>query len=148
MKVILLKDIKGLGKAGELVDAKDGYARNFLFPRKAALEATEENLKNWEEEKRIQRETEAQNIKEAEELKKVLEGKTLHINAKGGDKGRLFGAITSLDIAKRLAEEYSIDVDKRKIDLKENIKSEGEYKVPFKLYQGVVAELKVEVKVK
>lgn len=148
MKVILLKDIKGLGKAGELVDAKDGYARNFLFPRKAALEATEENLKNWEEEKRIQRETEAQNIKEAEELKKVLEGKTLHINAKGGEKGRLFGAITSLDIAKRLAEEYSIDVDKRKIDLKENIKSEGEYKVPFKLYQGVVAELKVEVKVK
>lgn len=148
MKVILLKDIKGLGKAGELVDAKDGYARNFLFPRKAALEATEENLKNWEEEKRIQRETEAQNIKEAEELKKVLEGKTLHINAKGGDKGRLFGAITSLDIAKRLAEEYSVDVDKRKIDLKENIKSEGEYKVPFKLYQGVVAELKVEVKVK
>lgn len=148
MKVILLKDIKGLGKAGELVDAKDGYARNFLFPRKAALEATEENLKNWEEEKRIQRETEAQNIKEAEELKKVLEGKTLHINAKGGDKGRLFGAITSLDIAKRLVEEYSIDVDKRKIDLKENIKTEGEYKVPFKLYQGVVAELKVEVKVK
>lgn len=148
MKVILLKDIKGLGKAGELVDAKDGYARNFLFPRKAALEATEENLKNWEEEKRIQRETEAQNIKEAEELKKVLEGKTLHINAKGGEKGRLFGAITSLDIAKRLAEEYSIDVDKRKIDLKENIKTEGEYKVPFKLYQGVVAELKVEVKVK
>ena len=148
MKVILLKDIKGLGKAGELVDAKDGYARNFLFPRKAALEATEENLKNWEEEKRIQRETEVQNIKEAEELKKVLEGKTLHINAKGGDKGRLFGAITSLDIAKRLAEEYSIDVDKRKIDLKENIKTEGEYKVPFKLYQGVVAELKVEVKVK
>lgn len=77
-----------------------------------------------------------------------MEGKTLHINAKGGDKGRLFGAITSLDIAKRLVEEYSIDVDKRKIDLKENIKSEGEYKVPFKLYQGVVAELKVEVKVK
>lgn len=148
MKVILLKDIKGLGKAGELVDAKDGYARNFLFPRKAALEATEENLKNWEEEKRIQRETEAQNIKEAEELKRVLEGKTLHINAKGGEKGRLFGAITSLDIAKRLVEEYSIDVDKRKIDLKENIKTEGEYKVPFKLYQGVVAELKVEVKVK
>ena len=73
MKVILLQDVKALGKKGEVVNVNDGYARNFLFPRKAALEATEENLKNWEEEKRIQRETEAQNIKEAEELKKVLE---------------------------------------------------------------------------
>ncbi|UHR02232.1 50S ribosomal protein L9 [Peptoniphilus sp. GNH] len=148
MKVILLKNISGLGKEGDLVDAKDGYARNFLFPRKAAIEANPENLAKWKEDKKEAEARERQNIKEAQELKKVLEKNIVHIEAKGGEKGRLFGAITSADIGKRLEEEYKIEVDKRKIELKDNIKQAGEYKVPYKIYQGVVADLRVHISVK
>ena len=104
MKVILLKDVKGLGKEGDLVNAKDGYARNFLLPKGDAIEATPANLKKWKEEKAKEAEKKENQHKEALELKEKIEAITVTINGKAGDGGRLFGSITSKDIADALRE--------------------------------------------
>ncbi len=143
MKVILLKDVKGLGKAGDLVNSKDGYARNFLFPKNLAIEANEENLKKWEERKKEEAKKIEQEIEAANELKTRLENTTVTLKVKTGSQGRLFGSITSLDVANALKEQYGIDIDKRKIELKENIKSLGEFEAEVKLYQDIVAKLKI-----
>ncbi len=145
MKVILLKDTKDLGKAGDLVEAKDGYARNFLFPRKIAIEANDENMKKWEEEQARLREVERQNIEDANALADKLKSLKVKIEAKGGESGRLFGAITSKDIAEALKAQHGIDIDRRKIELKENIKNRGAYYVPVKLYTEISGVIKVEV---
>ena len=144
MKIILLKDVKSLGKAGDLVEASDGYARNFLFPKKAAIEATDDNLASWKEQKAKEAEEEAKNRAAAEELKKKLESMTLTISAKGGEGGRLFGAVTSKDIADALKKE-KLTVDKKRIELKENIKEAGIITVPVRVYPEIVAKLKVSV---
>lgn len=144
MKIILLKDVKSLGKAGDLVEASDGYARNFLFPKKAAIEATDDNLASWKEQKAKEAEEEAKNRASAEELKKKLESMTLTISAKGGEGGRLFGAVTSKDIADALKKE-KLTVDKKRIELKENIKEAGIITVPVRVYPEIVAKLKVSV---
>ncbi len=144
MKIILLKDVKSLGKAGDLVEASDGYARNFLFPKKAAIEATDDNLASWKEQKAKEAEEEAKNRAAAEELKKKLESMTLTISAKGGEGGRLFGAVTSKDIADALKKE-KLTVDKKRIELKENIKEAGMITVPVRVYPEIVAKLKVSV---
>lgn len=117
MKVILLKDVKGLGKAGELVNAKDGYARNFLIPRKLAVEATEANLKKWEEEMAEKRKKEQAEYEKAMELKKKIESISVNIKSKAGEGGRLFGSITSKDIAQALKKQHKIDVDRKKIEM-------------------------------
>ncbi len=145
MKVILLKDVKGLGKAGELVNSKDGYARNFLFPKNLAIEANEENLKKWEERKKEEAKKIQQEIEAANELKKKLENLTVTLKVKTGSQGRLFGSITALDVASNLKEQYGIDIDKRKIELKENIKSLGDFEAEVKLYQDIAAKLKINV---
>ncbi|HOK62768.1 MAG TPA: 50S ribosomal protein L9 [Soehngenia sp.] len=145
MKVILLKDVKGLGKAGDLVNSKDGYARNFLFPKNLAIEANEENLKKWEERKKEEAKKIEQEIEAANELKTRLENTTVTLKVKTGSQGRLFGSITSLDVANALKEQYGIDIDKRKIELKENIKSLGEFEAEVKLYQDIIAKLKINV---
>lgn len=145
MKVILLQDVKGLGKAGELVNAKTGYARNFLFPKGLAIEATPANLKKWKEE---QKEKEAQRQKEkaeALELKKKIEAISLEFKGKGGEGGRLFGSITSKDIADKLKKEHKIEVDRKKIELKENIKTTGIANVEIRVYPEITATLKVNV---
>lgn len=147
MKVILLKDVKGLGKEGDLVNSKDGYARNFLFPKNIAIEATPANLKKWEE-KNAQDEAKRKAEEEAAlELKKKINALTVKIKAKGGTGGRLFGSITSQDIADELKKQHKIDVDKRKIDLKENIKATGIAEVEVKLYPEISAKLKVDVEI-
>lgn len=145
MKVILLKDVKGLGKAGDLVNSKDGYARNYLFPKNLAIEATEVNLKKLDEKKSQEAAKIAAEQKEAQELKAKIEKLTVEIKAKGGTGGRLFGSITSADIANELKKQHKINVDKRKIELKENIKSVGITEVEVKLYIEISAKLKVNV---
>lgn len=145
MKVILLKDDKNLGKAGSLVDAKDGYARNFLFPRKIAIEANEENMKKWEEENERKAEEDRLNRAEFTELKNKIESGKIVIKAKAGEGGRLFGAITSANIQEELEKQMQIKIDKKKIELSENIKTEATKTVPVKLYSGIVANLKVVV---
>ncbi|NLV88719.1 MAG: 50S ribosomal protein L9 [Tissierellia bacterium] len=145
MKVILLKDVKGLGKAGDLVNAKDGYARNFLLPKGHAVEATPANLKKWEEQKAIEAQKKEEEHKEALELKKKIESITVEIKAKAGEGGRLFGSITSKDIADALKSQHKLDIDRRKIELKDNIKSLGVTEVDIRVYAELVAKLRVNI---
>ena len=145
MKVILLQDVKGTGKKGELVNASDGYARNFLLPKKAAKEATAQamsELKNAEASKAFQIE-EAK--KAANASKKLIEGKSLSIKAKAGQGGRLFGSVTAKEISAELKKQFGLNVDKRKISLDTDIKAFGTYNAEIKLYTGIVATLKVVV---
>ncbi|MDY0258013.1 MULTISPECIES: 50S ribosomal protein L9 [Gudongella] len=145
MKVILLKEVKGMGKEGDLVNSKDGYARNYLIPRNIAIEATSENLRKWEEAKKQEAAKKKQELEEAKSLKERLEKLTVEVKAKGGSGGRLFGSITSQDIAAALKEQHGVDIDKRKIEMKDNIKNAGAAEVDLKLYPEVSAKLKVNV---
>lgn len=145
MKVILLQDVKGTGKKGELVNVSDGYARNFLLPKKVAKEATAQamsELKNAEASKAFQIE-EAK--KAANASKKLIEGKSLSIKAKAGQGGRLFGSVTAKEISAELKKQFSLNVDKRKISLDTDIKAFGTYNAEIKLYTGIAATLKVVV---
>lgn len=146
MKLILIKDVKNLGKKGEIIDAKPGYARNFLIPKNVAIEATKENMVTWEENRKEQEKIEKENKAKALELKKKIEAETLTLKAKAGEGGRLFGAITSIDIVKALKQEYKIDIDKKKVELDENIKEAGMRDVNIKLYPEVNATLKINVR--
>lgn len=145
MKVILNQDVKGQGKKGDLINVSDGYARNFLFPKKLASEATKTALNEL---KGQQDAAEYRKMKEkeaAEETKTKIEKVKVVISAKGGEGGRLFGSVTSAEIANELKMTHHIVVDKKKIVLGEPIKNVGEFTLPVKLYSGVTAELKVEI---
>ena len=145
MKVILLKDVKGLGKSGELVNAKDGYARNFLLPKNVAIEATKENLAKWkQEQKELKKQEEAEKA-EALSIKEKLEKTTVEFKSKAGENGKLFGSITSKDIAEKLKKEYKIEVDRRKIEMDDNIKELGATNVIVRVYPEITASLKVKV---
>ena len=144
MKVVLLQDVKGLGKKGELVNTYDGYARNFLFPRKLAIEANSQamsELKNREaaEKHRIDME-----IAAAKASAEKLEGKTVRLTAKAGANGKLFGSVTPKDVAAAIAQQFSIELDKRKVVV-EDIKAFGTYPVEVKLYNGISAAMFVMV---
>lgn len=144
MKVVLIQDVKGLGKKGELVNTSDGYARNFLFPRKLAMEANAQamsELKNREAAEKHRIDTEIANAK-ANAAK--LEGKTVKLTAKGGANGKLFGSVTSKDVATLISKEYGIALDKRKVVV-EDIKAFGTYPVEVKLYNGISASMYVMV---
>lgn len=145
MKVILLKDVKDLGKAGELVNSKTGYARNFLFPKGLAIEATPANLKQWEEEQKGIEDKKQKEKEAALELKAQIEKITVELKGKGGEGGRLFGSITSKDIADKLKKQYKLDIDRKKIELKDNIKSAGITNVDVRVYPEITASLKVNV---
>lgn len=145
MKVILLEDVKGLGKKNDLVTASDGYARNFLFKRKLAIEATAQNInvrKNREDSLAAQKDKEIAN---ANKIKKVLEGQGIVIKTKIGENGKLFGSITSADIVNEIIKKYKVPVDKKKVSLKEHIKSVGEYNAQVKIYSGISVDVKVIV---
>ncbi len=145
MKVVLLEDVKGTGKKGELVNVSDGYARNFLFPKKLAKEANAQvmnELKNAESSRQHKIEVETAQAKATAEN---LKGKTLKITAKAGQGGRLFGSVTSKEIAAELKRQFSISVDKRKIVLDQDIKAFGSYNCEIKLYNGVTAAVKIMV---
>ena len=144
MKVVLLQDVKGLGKKGELVNTSDGYARNFLFPRKLAMEANSQamsELKNREaaEKHRIDME-----IAAAKASAEKLEGKPVRLTAKAGANGKLFGSVTPKDVAAAIAQQFSIELDKRKVVV-EDIKAFGTYPVEVKLYNGISAAMFVMV---
>lgn len=145
MKVILTSDVDKLGKAGEMVNAKTGFARNFLLPNKLAVQATKENIKIWEEKQAELRAIERENIKNANELKEKIENIKVKIIAKTGEGDRLFGSITSMDIEKTLKEQHGLDVDKKKIEMKDNIKSLGTFNVVVKVYPDINANLEVIV---
>ena len=145
MKVILLQDIKGTGKKGELKEVSDGYARNFLLPKNLAKKATAQamsELKTAEEAKTFKIEEEK---KRANGEKSQLEGQAIKITAKAGTNGRLFGSVTAKEISAELKKQFSINVDKRKITLDADIKSFGTYNAQIKLYTGIVAQVKVVV---
>lgn len=144
MKVIFLKDVKGKGKAGEVKEVADGYARNHLLPNNLAIEATKSNLQALKAKKRSE-EKKAQQIKqEAEQLKEKLEKMEVKITAKAGEGGRLFGAVTNKQIADVLKKQ-NIVIDRRKIELDEPIRSLGYTKVPIKIHPEVTATLNVHV---
>ena len=145
MKVILTETVKKLGHEGDVVNVADGYARNYLFPRGWAVEATPANLKELQKKKDRQAKREAQEKAAAEALAQRLEGKTLNLTVKAGEGGKLFGSITGQDIAKALADQLAVAVNRRKVDLKEPLKAVGEYRVPIRLYKDVVAEITVEL---
>ncbi len=145
MKVILLEDVKNVGKKGALINAKDGYANNFLFPKKLAIEATPVNLKNLENAKKKQEEKEMEIFQEAKKLEEELMKVTIIIKTKAGENGKLFGSITTKEIADQLEEKNGISIDKRKFELDETIKSVGEYPVRIKLHPKVVAKIQVIV---
>ncbi len=146
MKVILLEDVKSIGKAGELVNAKSGYARNFLFPRGLAIEATPVNLKTWKEEQKKNKAQMEKEKEEAMELKEEIEKKGIVFKQKSGEAGRLFGSITTKDIAGELEKQRNIKIDRRKIELDDNIKELGLVNVTVRVYPQVTANLKVDVK--
>ena len=145
MKVILLQDVRGQGKKGEMINVSDGYARNFLFPRKLAQEATVDNVNTMRMNDKAKREKEQRLREEAAAMSARLREITLNVSAKGGGAGRLFGSVTSQEISEALKDQEGIDLDRRKIVIEDSIKTVGLYTVKVKLGFGIDAPLKVDV---
>ena len=145
MKVILLQDVKGQGKKGQLLDVSDGYARNFLLPRKLAQEATADNINTMKMNDKAAQEKRQKEREQALALSKVLKEMTLVVMAKGGGAGRLFGSVTNQEIADALAQEAGIKLDKRKIVIADPIKNVGTYTVTCKLGYEITAPLTVKI---
>ena len=146
MKVVLLADVKGVGKKGELINAAEGYARNFLLPRKLAQEATADNINTMRMNDKATQERQAKERAEALDLRNRMKDMTIVVTAKGGGAGRLFGSVTNTEVSEALAKQAGIQLDKRKIVLDEPIKAVGVYTVKCKLGYEINAELKIEVK--
>ena len=144
MKVILKQDVKGLGKKGELVNASDGYARNFLFPKGFAIEANATAMNDFNNKEQAKKFHKAEEIKAAEADAAKLDGKTFKVNARAGANGKLFGSVTSKDIAEQIKKDLNLDVDKRKINV-EDIKQFGTFEAEVKVYQGISAKIFVQV---
>lgn len=142
MKVILLQDVKKMGKKGDVIEASDGYARNYLFPRKLAEEATANALHIVNAKKENERKKKLAELEEAQKLAAELKGKEVTIDAKAGDNGRLFGAITNKDVAEVVNSQFNLKIDKKKIVVN-TIKVAGEYEVEVKLYPEVSTKMKV-----
>ena len=145
MIVILNRDVKGTGKAGDVVKVSDGYARNLLLPKGYATEATDGNIRSLEKQKAIAAEKKAEEKAAAQAIAEKLGGLTVKIQTKAGENGKVFGSITSKDIAEKLKEQHKITIDKKKILLDSPIKQTGEMTVEIKLYTDVNAKLKVVV---
>ena len=146
MKVILTQDVRGQGKRGQMIEVSDGYARNFLLPRKLAQEATADNINTMRMNDKATQERQAKERAEALELRNRMKEMTVVVTAKGGGAGRLFGSVTNTEVSEALAKQAGIQLDKRNIVLDEPIKSVGVYTVKCKLGYEINAELKIEVK--
>ncbi len=146
MKVILTQDVRGQGKRGQMIEVSDGYARNFLLPRRLAQEATADNINTMRMNDKATQERQAKERAEALELRNRMKDMTVVVTAKGGGAGRLFGSVTNTEVSEALAKQAGIQLDKRKIILDEPIKSVGVYTVKCKLGYEINAELKIEVK--
>ncbi|MBP3708220.1 MAG: 50S ribosomal protein L9 [Clostridia bacterium] len=145
MKVILLDNIKGVGKKDEVINASDGYARNFLFPKKLAVEANNENMNKLKAKKQSEQYKKDVDKENAQKIAKQLDDITLTIAVKAGENGKIFGGVTSKEISEELNKQYKIEVDKKKIVLNENIKNIGSFDINIKLYEGVTGKLKIKV---
>ncbi|MDO5299405.1 MAG: 50S ribosomal protein L9 [Clostridia bacterium] len=146
MKVILLKDIKGTGKKDQIIEASDGYARNFLFPKGLAREASAANLNAIQNAKSAQKHREDVERAQAQETCKKLSGKVISISARGAEGGRLYGSVTSQEIADALQKQYGVKVEKRRVEVA-NIRNAGDYTASVWLYAGITAEMTVKVEV-
>jgi large subunit ribosomal protein L9 len=145
MKVILLSDVKALGKKGDVVEVAEGYGRNFLLPRNLASEANKGALAAHADQKRALEKREAQTLSEAKELATKLEATPLSVKVKAGGNGKLFGAVTNADVALAINHALSVDVDKHKIEIKSKISALGSYPVEIKLHRNVVANATISV---
>lgn len=145
MKVILKQDIKGVGKKDQIINAADGYARNFLFPKGLAVPADTGNINNLKSKQESTAYKKNEDFKEAKALADKISKITLKFEVKAGENGKLFGGVTSKEISEELNKQYKIDIDKKKIVLKETIKTVGVTNIELKLNEGVVAKLKVQI---
>jgi large subunit ribosomal protein L9 len=145
MRVILLEDVKKVGKKGEVANVADGYARNFLLPRNLAVEANDGNMRKLEHLQATKQDKARKEEREARALAERLADITVEVKVKTGENGRLFGSITAQDIVNALVEKGVGTIDKRRIEMEEPIKTLGEYSIPVKLYQGVTAQVAVKV---
>lgn len=144
MKVILQQDVKNLGKKGDLVNASDGYARNFLFPKGLAIEANSSAMNDFNNKEASKKFHKAEEIKAAQDDAAKLDGKTFKLTAKAGANGKLFGSVTSKDVSKQIKDELGIDIDKRKIVMPD-VKAFGTVQAEIKVYQGISAKVFVQV---
>ena len=145
MKIILLQDVKNLGKKGELVEANDGYARNFIIPKKLGVEASPKNLNDLRQQKLNEEKKQAEILAEAESMAAALKGKVVNLSIRVGKEGKVFGQISTKEIADETKKQLGIEIDKKKI-ISDAIKAAGNYKIQVKLHPKGVGELTVEVK--
>lgn len=145
MKVILKQDIKNVGKKDQIIDAADGYARNFLFPKGLAVPADNSNMNELNLKKKAEANQKAKDLENSKKLAEDLKDKTIEISVKAGNNGKLFGGVTSKEISNALKDQLNVEIDKKKV-LTDVIKQEGIYTVDLKLLEGVVAKVKVHVK--
>ena len=145
MKVILLKDIKGTGKKDQIIEVSDGFGRNYLLPRKLAVEATNEAMNAIEKSKSAAKHREDVKKNEAEQSARDLKGKTVTVKVRAGENGRLYGSITTQEIADALKAQHGVEMDKRKIELDEKVTSVGQTTITLKLYAGVATKMNLVV---
>ena len=145
MKVILKSDIKGVGKKDEVINASDGYARNFLLPKNLAVEANSENMSKLKSKQDANAYKKGQEKEEAKKIADKLSKILLKVPVKSGENGKIFGGVSAKEISELLKSEYKIDIDKKKIEVKETIKTLGTRTITIKLYEGVVGSLKIDV---
>jgi large subunit ribosomal protein L9 len=145
MKVILQQEVKKVGKKGDILEVSEGYARNFLLPKGLAMEATNANLNMLQQQKQADAHKQQKILQEAKALGEKIKAVTVSIKAKTGEGGRMFGSVTGKDVAEALEIQYKLALDKRKIELKDAIKSLGEYTVPVRIHAEVTVDLKVVV---
>lgn len=145
MKVILLDDVKKVGKKGELVNTSDGYARNFLFPKKLAVEATKSSINDMKLKQQSEKRRQEELLEQAKELAEEIKGSEITIKVKAGDGGKIFGSVSTKEITKAAKEQLGFDIDKKKMQIKDPIKALGTHIIPIKLTAKVKTELKVKV---
>lgn len=145
MKVILLQDVKDIGKRDTIVNVSDGYARNFLFPKKLAMEAKPGTIKEVEKKRAAEEAREAERRANAEEKARQLKGKVINLSVKCGSAGRLYGGVTTAEIAEQLEKQHGVKVDKKKIDLAEKITSVGDVQVSVWIYSGITTTMTLHV---
>lgn len=145
MKVILLQDVKSLGKKGQVLEVNDGYARNFILPKKLGLEANGQNLNNLKLQKANEEKIALENLEKAKAFAKDIEALTVVVKMKGGEGGRVFGSVSTKEIAEEAKKQFGIELDKKKIVMEEAIKAFGTFELTVKLHPEVTAKLRVKV---
>lgn len=145
MKLILLEDVKSVGKKGELINASEGYARNFLLPKKLAVEATKSNLNDYELKQKAEAKRKQEELAHAQEVAKALNDKVVTIRVKTGENGKLFGSVTNKEVAKEIIKQTGLDFDKKKVSIGDPIKMLGERTAVIKLHPKVTAEVSIKI---